>query len=150
MIPVTIRPATEADRALLRPRWIRTLTARRAAPADMLSLGGGRSIAAGLWHAMAERLVDDLLPRSAVLVADLATVPGEPVGWIAWEPDELVAHMVSVLGVEVQGRPGLRRRGLGSMLLEAAVGLDVPRASFLTPAGAALLEAHRQRGRVAA
>jgi len=78
--------------------------------------------------------------RASVLVAELAVVPGEAVGWVVFEtstdlallnidePDG-VTHYVRVLGPA-------RRHGIGTQLLQAA-GTAAP--AYLTPAGAGLI-----------
>lgn len=133
---IRIRAATPEDREILRHRWVRCWAHGTGNPADVFRMGGGRTITRGLWRLMVERAVDDLLASSEVLVADLVTVPGEPVAWVAFSGTEL--RFVSVLGLE--GSSSLRRRGVASKLLTAAFGDTTPTTLYTTEQGRALLE----------
>lgn len=146
---IVIRDATATDLELLRHRWVRIMCHGTGDHDEMLELGGGRRVSRAAWRLMVERLVDVALPSASVLVADLASVPGEPVGWIAWDSTELEhlrLRMVSVLGAPNGGGGlGMRRKGVATALLDAAIGSSPFRATFTTPAGDALLGAWRAR-----
>lgn len=148
---IRILPATPDHLADVRRYWVRVLMPTRC------GRDGGPVVPLGRVEARRETvleasrlLVDAILDRCEVRVAESATVPGEAIGFIAWSDtdDGRLVHMVYVLGPD---KPeGARRLGVGTALLEAAVG-DSERwsADSATPDGEALLDAYRRKERAA-
>lgn len=70
------------------------------------------------WTRAHQAGVREVLPNSTVLVAELPEVPGEIIGWVAFEPPTtdkpLWLHYVFV-------KPAYRRAGIGSRLVLAAL-----------------------------
>lgn len=137
---ISIRPATPAERKRFRDQWARTVRApghevsQRLGRNAMISLGKfvktgppGHYIAPSLLRRALEAEIDRMMDRCDVLVADLVTVPGEPLGWCAFEGERL--HFVHVLGPA-------RMKGIGRALVQAS---GTNKATYLTEAGKALL-----------
>lgn len=99
----------------------------------------GHEIGLHLARRALELAVDELLhaPMTRVVVAELDTLPGELLGWTAFD-DESV-HFVRVPS-------GYGRRGLGTVLLRRAGADKNP--SYITGAGQALLDAVRSQAQV--
>ena len=92
----------------------------------------GHEIGLRLARRALELAVDELLhePMVVVYVAELKSIPGELLGWVAY--DDAHVHFVRVPS-------GYGRRGLGSALLRHAGEGKIP--SYMTGAGQALLDA---------
>jgi hypothetical protein len=82
-----------------------------------------------------DRLIDD--PENTVLVAELSSVPGEPLGFVAHCNGDLL--MIFVLA-EVNGVRS-RRKGVGTALLDKALeGVSYAKVSYYTRPGRALID----------
>ena len=135
---IVFRDATEAERAgVVRSQWINRVAPRRDGKDEgPHGVTFGRKEAA-VSHAIATRMVEllvDDLTRSAavtVIVAESDKLPGEVMGWVAFEPGEAV-HFVCVPS-------GYGRAKLGTNLLRRA-GATLP-GSWSTPNGRALTRA---------
>ena len=136
---IVFRDATETERAgVVRSQWINRIAPRRDGKDEgPYGFAFGRkehAVSHALATRMVELLVDDLT-RSAtvrVIVAESDKLPGEVMGWVAFEPGEVV-HFVCVPS-------GYGRAKLGSNLLRRA-GASLP-GSWSTPNGRALTRAN--------
>lgn len=137
---IVFRDATESERAgVVRSQWINRIAPRRDGKDEGphgVTFGRKEHAAShALATRMVELLVDDLTSSAdvRVLVAESDKMPGEIMGWVAYEPGEAV-HFVCVPS-------GYGRADLGSHLLRRA-GVTLP-GSWSTPNGRALLQAVR-------
>lgn len=140
---IIFRDATKDERhGVIRAQWINRIAPRRDGRDEgPHGINFGRkdhAVSRGLATRMIELMVDDLLETEAVevLVAEVDRVPGEVIGWAAFEPGK-VAHFVCVPN-------GFGRAKIATRLL-ARMG-DLP-CSWSTANGRALL---RSVGRSAA
>lgn len=129
-IDFAIRPAREDEMRWVQSVWSRCAKLEPRKPYEMVALG---SPSTALWidpkklYRMHHRLVDELLPRSTVLVAVLRRMPDAGIGFAVFEGPEL--HYVFVA-------PDSRRAGIGRQL---ALHTRCSTASHVTPEGARLL-----------
>lgn len=129
-----IRPATAPERqGVVRSQWLNRVLPRKGRDGGRNGHMTGRkdvSLSERLTVRSLELLVSELVSSDAVavLVVEPSDVPGSVVGWVAYEPGEVV-HFVCVVN-------GHGRCGLGLALLRSA-GASLP-TSWSTPNGRAL------------
>jgi hypothetical protein len=130
---IKLRPATDDERnGLVRTQWLhRVMPDQAALVGNYRAPRRGHELELGLARRMLEQLVLGLLDRCVVLVAEFDDKPGELLGWVASDAQNV--HFVLVIG-------GYGRRGLGSALLLRA-GWPAKAPSYWTPDGKALINA---------
>ena len=136
-IDYVIRPArmVDSDHGESELRWVQSVWSRCAKleprkPYAMVAVGAPNTsvwIDAKLVYRMHHRIVDELLPKSAVLVAALRRMPDAAIGFAVFEGPML--HYVYVA-------PDSRRAGIGRQL---ALHTRCSTASHVTQDGARLL-----------
>jgi hypothetical protein len=141
-----MRPATSDERrGAVRSQWLNRTLPRRGRDGAAHGHATARrdvTLSDRLTTRQAELLIDELVSSDVVevFVVEPSDVPGSIVGWVAFEPGQVV-HFVCVVN-------GHGRCGLGSALLRKA-GVDLP-TSWNTPNGRALQRALREREESAA
>lgn len=141
---ITIVEPTTAQRITIRSWWVRAIVGRQPREREPF---GAAHVAGHVALVSARELVERLEAECEVRVAELEAVPGEALGFVAWEPASarhpISVHMVYVLGPDQPH--GGRRLGYGSALLRHAVGSEPYRACCWTPAGTALMRAMERK-----
>lgn len=139
---IVFRAATPGERAgVVRSQWINRITPRRGGkdegPHGVTFGRKENAVSHRIAVRMSELIVDDLLRSDAVVVtvAESDKMPGEVMGWVAYEP-RTVVHFVCVPS-------GYGRAKLGTHLMRRA-GVDLP-GSWSTDNGRAFVRALRQK-----
>lgn len=128
MSTYSIRAATPDDMVLVLDSWAKSLRlpTRHMVGGDLVEddtfveLGPKVLLAPNLWGQLANKLVEQLVERSALAVAYHPSYSAVIVGWVAWEQADAETTTVHFVWV----RPELRRQGVARQLLELVRGLS--------------------------
>ncbi len=138
-VGVVLRAATDDEKERMVAQWLRSLRPPAAPEGPfgpmLKSPTPGHAIAPSCWRFAAETMVRSQVDGATVMAADLLSVPGEPVGWVAFDPPAQHGDTGRLYWVHVIGPA--RRKGIARVLLAAAGNPSM--ATYMTPEGYALL-----------